>query len=258
MRCDKTIAYVLGSFCGVSWTEDISWSLVQHLKDIQPFPNKIWARPECFLKKQLTWGQFTQNFKKKLQALVAGIHFVTAEKYICRRNCLYSCRYDPSTGIFTVPPGGDGLYYFSTYLLVDDGEVGYFNIRVNGEVLCSAVADETAGGDYPQAICSGLAQLTEGKPTGIITSLHLKKVPKDHWSRLLFMFDEIFASLVRSQAKMLPLPWGNVTPPLMCHPTLTCHPPGADLSQPSSTVHSDGVKEAPWPFCQISNLVVLF
>ncbi len=46
-------------------------------------------------------------------------------------------RYDPSIGTFTVPPGGEGLYYFSTYVLVDAGEWAHFNIRVNGVNLCT-------------------------------------------------------------------------------------------------------------------------
>ncbi len=75
-------------------------------------------------------------------------------------------RYDSATGTFTVPPGGDGLYY-NTYLNVDDGDSAYFNIRVNGEILCTAHGDNYHNGayDYPQATCSGLAQLTEGKAT---------------------------------------------------------------------------------------------
>ncbi len=72
--------------------------------------------------------------------------------------------YDPSTGAFTVPPGGDGLYYFSIYLSVDDGEHGWFNIRVNGGILWTAEGDLNADGTYdnPQATSSGLAQLTQG------------------------------------------------------------------------------------------------
>ncbi len=74
-------------------------------------------------------------------------------------------RYDPTTGIFTVPSGGDGLYYFSTYLLVNFGEFGEFNIRVNGEILCSARGDNNNSGSNDNAVatCSGLAQLTEGR-----------------------------------------------------------------------------------------------
>ena len=30
---------------------------------------------------------------------------------------LFISRYDSTTGVFTVPPGGDGVYYFSTYLI---------------------------------------------------------------------------------------------------------------------------------------------
>ncbi len=51
-------------------------------------------------------------------------------------------RYDSTTGTFTVPPGGDGLYYFSTFLLVQDGELGRCSIKVNGATLCVAYGDE--------------------------------------------------------------------------------------------------------------------
>ena len=41
-----------------------------------------------------------------------------------------------------MPSGGDGYYYFSTYLLVDNDEYGAFDIRVNGETLCTAVTEQ--------------------------------------------------------------------------------------------------------------------
>ncbi len=73
--------------------------------------------------------------------------------------------YDPESGAFTIPPGGDGLYYFSTYLLSDDGEIGYFDLTVNdGGLICTAVGDHSDNpGDFSQAACSGLAQLVEGE-----------------------------------------------------------------------------------------------
>ena len=66
--------------------------------------------------------------------------------------------------MFTVPPGGDGLYYFSTYLLIDDGDLAYFNLVVNDDdILCTAYGDhDSAGEDYSQAACSAMAQLNEG------------------------------------------------------------------------------------------------
>ncbi len=75
-----------------------------------------------------------------------------------------SFRYDTSSGIFTVPQGGEGLYYFSTYLLLENGESGCFDIRVNGVVLCSTCGDEDAntGDDNSQATCSGITHLQEG------------------------------------------------------------------------------------------------
>ena len=76
-----------------------------------------------------------------------------------------SCSYDSSTGVFTVPPGGDGLYYFSTYLLIDFGEVAVFNIVVNDVIVCSVYGDESSnsGTDNPQVTCSAVVDVTEGR-----------------------------------------------------------------------------------------------
>ena len=41
----------------------------------------------------------------------------------------FYCNYESSTGVFAVPPAGDGLYYYSTYLLIGGGEYAYFNIQ---------------------------------------------------------------------------------------------------------------------------------
>ena len=72
-------------------------------------------------------------------------------------------RYDSTTGAFTVPPGGDGYYYFSVYLLVDSDEFGRFNIELNGETMCTAQTDQT---DTPinegQATCSAASYASEG------------------------------------------------------------------------------------------------
>ena len=64
-----------------------------------------------------------------------------------------------------MPPGRDGLYYFSTYLLVDAGELASFNMVVNEDVtVCTAQGDNSASemDDYPQAACSAMAQLNAG------------------------------------------------------------------------------------------------
>ena len=63
--------------------------------------------------------------------------------------------YDSSMGTFTVLPGGDGFYYFSTYLLGDYDEFGYFNTEINGDLLCWARTDQQQTiTDYPQSGCS--------------------------------------------------------------------------------------------------------
>ena len=72
-------------------------------------------------------------------------------------------RYDSTTGTFTVPPGGDGYYYFSTYVTVWDDEFGRFDLQVNGEILCSPHADQTDTPSNPgQAACSGVTYAMAG------------------------------------------------------------------------------------------------
>ena len=66
-----------------------------------------------------------------------------------------------------MPPGGDGFYYFSTFLVVTYYEYGIFDIQINGENLCTAYTD-LQGAPEPnpgQAACSGAAYVTEGKNT---------------------------------------------------------------------------------------------
>ena len=60
---------------------------------------------------------------------------------------LFISSYNSTTGLFTVPPGGDGVYYFSLYLLVDDGEVATFDMRHNNNVICSANPGHNHHGD---------------------------------------------------------------------------------------------------------------
>ena len=66
--------------------------------------------------------------------------------------------------MFTVPSGGGGLYYFSTFFTVWAGKWASFNLVVNDVIICTAYGDHDSSGanDRAQAACSGLAQLTEG------------------------------------------------------------------------------------------------
>ena len=70
-------------------------------------------------------------------------------------------RYDSSTGTFTVPPGGDGYYYFSTYLFVIVEKLARFDIQINGETLCTAQTVHSLGNNGP-AVCSGAGYIMEG------------------------------------------------------------------------------------------------
>ena len=73
-------------------------------------------------------------------------------------------RYDSTTGTFTVPPGGDGYYYFSAFLTVDGGERVYFDVEVNGEVICTVFSDleGSFAGDSETTSCNGVAYAVEG------------------------------------------------------------------------------------------------
>ena len=60
-------------------------------------------------------------------------------------------RFDSTIGVFTVPPAGDGFYYFSTYLLVEIDEWAQFEIQVNGEIVCRAESIDQGVSD-PQCV----------------------------------------------------------------------------------------------------------
>ena len=69
-----------------------------------------------------------------------------------------------------MPPGGGGFYYFSTYLLGDDGELCHFDMTINGNLLCTARTQQTTG-YFPQSACIAAAYATEGTGTFHQTTL---------------------------------------------------------------------------------------
>ena len=88
---------------------------------------------------------------------------VSALHYNCALIFFSYCSYDSTTGVFTVPPGGDGIYYFSVYLLVQYSELGLFDTRLNNDVICTADGDHDDGGfDYPAASCSAVMNVIAG------------------------------------------------------------------------------------------------
>ena len=74
-------------------------------------------------------------------------------------------RYNSTTGTFTVPPGGDGFYYFSVYMTVLWNKYGVFDIRINGERICSAwgETDTSRAADAVHTSCSTTTYASEGK-----------------------------------------------------------------------------------------------
>ena len=77
---------------------------------------------------------------------------------------IYLFSYNSSTGTFTVPPGGDGFYYFSAYFAVRYFESAYINIQINGETICTAYADRSTSiyTDNDHTSCNAITYATEG------------------------------------------------------------------------------------------------
>ena len=97
--------------------------------------------------------------------LVQGFYRLTSRKGSNTRT-LYFFRYNSTTGMFTVPPGGDGMYFFYIFMKVDWGEYALFEIRINNVRMCSANGDhDTLASDNPSATCGVVASLTAGNHT---------------------------------------------------------------------------------------------
>ena len=70
-----------------------------------------------------------------------------------------------------MPPGGDGFYYFSFYLLLSSDEYGNFDIQLNGERMCTVYGDQvdTPDNEGPMS-CSAVSYATAGKKLNSIIS----------------------------------------------------------------------------------------
>ena len=62
------------------------------------------------------------------------------------------------------PPGGDGFYYFSLFLVVINPKLAYFDLNVNEGTVCTAFTEQTdtPSNDGPTS-CTAISYLTEGK-----------------------------------------------------------------------------------------------
>ena len=87
-----------------------------------------------------------------------------------------------------MPPGGDGFYYFSTYLVTDDGEVAVFFITVAGVGNGTPHGDSSTGGEYGTATGSIVVYLTEGKN-------HFRVILKCSFIRSLIRVSSVIKSL---------------------------------------------------------------
>ena len=77
---------------------------------------------------------------------------------------MISLRYNGGTGIFTVPPNGGGLYYFSTHLVFDDKKWGRFVMNKNRGALCGFYEDnQDSNNEDGAGSCSATVELAAGK-----------------------------------------------------------------------------------------------
>ena len=76
---------------------------------------------------------------------------------------LFISRYDSTTGVFTVPPGGDGVYYFSMFVMVQTGEHALLDITLNDDIICTTWPDQDATGDPSTGSCSAVIDAVAGK-----------------------------------------------------------------------------------------------
>ena len=66
--------------------------------------------------------------------------------------------------MFTVPSGVDGIYYFSTFVRVDDGKNQRFDMRLNDDIICTTRPDHNNNGaaDYASGSCSAVVDVVAG------------------------------------------------------------------------------------------------
>ena len=70
--------------------------------------------------------------------------------------------YDITTGVFTVPPGGEGLYYFYAHFFYEVSQFARFNVLVNGNIRCTTAESDVNSGDYGSSSCAVTTVLQEG------------------------------------------------------------------------------------------------
>ena len=69
-----------------------------------------------------------------------------------------------------MPPGGDGYYYFSSNLLGHDRELSLFDIKINGDTLCTVRVEQHGDViDFPQSPCSAAIFAADGIFVVVIT-----------------------------------------------------------------------------------------
>ena len=61
-------------------------------------------------------------------------------------------------------PGGDGIYYFSTFLYVSPSEYGAFDMLLNDDIICTTRPDhdDPDSIDYPSGSCSAVVNVVAG------------------------------------------------------------------------------------------------
>ena len=93
-----------------------------------------YALLEVWMDKIVLWKNWTAEW-----VIIASNTIWHQTTKIANRSRQILCKFDSTTGTFTVPP--DRFFYFSTYLVVENGEWGHFDLELTGEVTFSIDLD---------------------------------------------------------------------------------------------------------------------
>ena len=74
-------------------------------------------------------------------------------------------RYNSTSSTFTVPVGGDGFYYFSVHLVAWLYHTSTFDLKINGQTICSALGEvyHPTLPDVSTASCATVTSATAGE-----------------------------------------------------------------------------------------------
>ena len=79
--------------------------------------------------------------------------------------------------MFTVPRDGDGLYYFSVFVVVNATEYGFFDMELNDNIVCTVEPIDDNGNNRVSSSCSAVVRATAGDEVKIVYDVGTDTTP---------------------------------------------------------------------------------